>query len=104
MTRHLPLDDLLVYTGYDQAVTPTARQTDPSIAFCYLGENTRDVPSPLSTLAEVLGVHRRTTGRWAVTGISLYQAEKACDVLGIHPCEVWGDAWIEAVLGKSVHA
>jgi hypothetical protein len=34
-----------------------------------------------------------TFGSWTKYGIDPYRADKICCELGVHPYEVWGDAW-----------
>lgn len=90
----LPLLPLLKHTGLDQAVVLFHRNDTNS----YRGEYLQERPAPQTLLAELVGQNRRTVNRWAVDGIPLPAAEDACDLLGVHPCNVWGDVWIEAVL------
>lgn len=49
-----------------------------------------------SALAAWIGVSRRAVVRWQLEGIPLPAAEDACEVLGLHPSEVWGDEWLYA--------
>ena len=90
----LPLEPFLAITGLELAVT-TWNQATGNL---YRGESSYAVASPVTTASQFLGVSRRTVCRWSVAGIPLRAAEDACDVLGFHPCEVWGDAWIDACL------
>lgn len=91
---HLPLEPLLARSGVASAVS-----------FAELGhawdlgaaEGTQEVPSPMTTLSELTGFSTRALHRWARSGVPLRSAEDACDALGLHPAEVWGDGWIEAV-------
>ena len=48
-------------------------------------------------IASVLGVTRRTIVRWKIIGLDCWTADKAAVRLGLHPCEVWGDAWWDPV-------
>ncbi len=61
-----------------------------------------EVLAPQTVLAEKLGVTRRSVCRWAHDGIPLTWAEDAAHLLGVHPCEVWGDDWIAAALGEDI--
>lgn len=55
--------------------------------------------APTAALAEACGVARHSAQRWISRGrVPFYSAERVCDFLRVHPCEVWGDEWIEAVL------
>ncbi len=94
----LPLDALLRCSGIDRAVTTTVQ---PGSTKFYRGEGSRVQFSPLTTASQLLGVSLRTVNRWSVAGIPLRAAEDACDVLSLHPCEVWGDEWIDACLGSA---
>lgn len=49
-----------------------------------------------SDVARVVGVSRRTVARWQRCGVPLDATESACDALGLHPCEVWGDEYLYA--------
>ncbi len=94
----LPLEPLMVLAGADRAVT-TWSQSGDSPSF-YRGQEgaSYSQSSPLTTLAELIGASRRTVCRWMSAGIPLRAAEDACDALSLHPCEVWGDEWIDACL------
>lgn len=50
----------------------------------------------ISGLAESIGVSRRNVIRWKHSGVPVNAAESACDALGLHPCEVWGDEYLYA--------
>lgn len=44
----------------------------------------------------ILGVSRRTVERWLVGGVDWNRADRiAVKVFGVHPIDVWGDAWVE---------
>lgn len=50
-------------------------------------------------LAERVGVSPRTIQRDAVRGLTLTQAERYADRLGVHPWEVWPE-WVELVVAE----
>lgn len=88
---HLPLEPLLRRSGLATALT-TTRGTGwaPTAEYQHM--------APLKLLAELVGRSQRQMSRWRAEGVPLPAAEDACDRLGLHPCEVWGDAWIAAAL------
>jgi hypothetical protein len=49
------------------------------------------------SLADRLGVNPRIVSRARKNGVTLTYAEDWADVLGVHPVEVWGDAYLLAV-------
>jgi hypothetical protein len=51
--------------------------------------------------SEVLGVSSKTVQRWQKKEqrIGLRTAERICERLGFHPFEIWGDEWINLILG-----
>lgn len=86
----LPYEPLLRLSGCEYAVVPTSIPTADTVVW---------VPASQTVLAELIGVHRQTVSKWSVSGVvPYYAAERACDALHIHPCEVWGDEWIDAVV------
>ena len=89
---HLELAPLLTRSGCDHATVSTA------VSSGTYHEGVVHQAAPQTVLAELLGVSRRAVSRWAMSGVPLRSAEDACDRLGIHPCEVWGDDWIDAAL------
>lgn len=88
----LPFGPLVRLSRVEEAVT--------TFAFGYNPETECDLPCPARAFSEATGFSRRAYARWQVEGIPLSSAEQACDRLGLHPCEVWGDEWIVAVLGE----
>lgn len=52
--------------------------------------------------ATAFGVTHGTIQRWRANGMTLVAADNACDHIGIHPCGVWGDTWIELALARTV--
>lgn len=58
--------------------------------------------APPRELAALFGVQTHHVYRWRADGLTLHAAEDACDRLGVHPCEVWGDDWIKAALDGTV--
>jgi hypothetical protein len=46
--------------------------------------------------AVALGVRRTTTFPWDRTGVPLYMADRMAVRLGVHPTEIWGDAFYQA--------
>ncbi len=44
-------------------------------------------------LAAWLGIGPRQVDRWRTQGVPINSAEKACDTLGVHPTELWGDEY-----------
>ena len=49
------------------------------------------------TLAQRLGVTRRTVQRDALAGLSVEKAERYADALGVMPCDLWPD-WYDRLL------
>lgn len=89
----LPLAELWGAYGLDHAIT------SQTVANQYGQFGLSDArPAGVTVLAELAGVSKRQVQRWRHDGIPLSIAEDICDTLGLHPCEVWGDTWIEAVL------
>lgn len=91
----LPLKELMVSSGLDRVSSPAQHLRDgrwDKSQWTYLHA------APMQALAEHAGRDRRTCHRWAKEGLPLSIAEDLCDILGLHPVEVWGDAWIMAVL------
>lgn len=87
---HLELAALLRMSGLDHATVACKSAWHNDCSY--------EVDAPQTILAEVLGTSLRTVGRWASGGIPLSAAEDAAHVLGLHPCEIWGNDWIEAAL------
>lgn len=52
---------------------------------------------PITGLARMLNMHRRTIHRYALKGLSLDQADHAACSLNLHPANVWGREWQDAV-------
>lgn len=50
-------------------------------------------PATLGTLAQRIGVSRRTLHRWANHGIPTDQADRAAIAIGSHPACIWPDHW-----------
>lgn len=93
----LPLAPLLAASGADRA-TVTVKVC---VARDWTGEDrtgTCELAAPITILAELVDRTRCTVLRWQREGIPLLAAEEICDFLGFHPCEVWHDAYLEAVL------
>lgn len=85
----LDLARLLRRSGLDEAVSirPTSN-----------AEYSYEVLAPNTIMAELVGRPRDVICRWQREGgIPLRAAEDCCDALGLHPVEVWGDDWIDAV-------
>lgn len=97
---HLTLNRLLEVSGVGLA---TASQATVGTRL-HRGTTWGQHAAPHATLAELVGVSRRSVWRWSLEGIPLVSAEHACDALGLHPCQVWGDEWIDAVLGGCVES
>ena len=55
----------------------------------------------VETLADRIGVSRRTVHRWAVHGIPAEQADRAAIALGSHPACLWPEHWNQAYLEPS---
>lgn len=54
-------------------------------------------PYPQEALAETVGVSRRTICRWVAAGrLRRCWADPVADGLGVHPYELWGDAYYDA--------
>jgi hypothetical protein len=51
------------------------------------------VDGNVSHLVTFLGVHRWTVQRARVSGLDVFTADRWACTLGLHPVEVWGDAW-----------
>lgn len=55
------------------------------------------VRAPGSTarqIAEGAGFTKRSAVRWATAGLTDIVADRVATSLGLHPAEVWGDAWL----------
>jgi len=50
-----------------------------------------------TAIARRLGVDRRTIYRWRDCGIPLHSADRAAMALGLHPLELFGDAFHDGV-------
>lgn len=75
----LPLDPLLVASG--------AVHTERQRTF---------EPAPMTALAAIVGLDRRTLHRWAREGVPLYSADAVAAACGLHPHDVWGPEWFAA--------
>lgn len=53
-------------------------------------------PMPWLALAYTVGVTRHTVTLWKKRRLSIFQADAAAAAVGLHPAEVWGDAWLDA--------
>lgn len=73
MLQRLPFEPLLTRVG----VSSTASSTTSS-------------PGPF---LDRIGVTRSSWTRWRASGIPWYWADRAAAAYGLHPCEVWGEAW-----------
>ena len=49
--------------------------------------------STIDTLAQQIGVSRRTVHRWISDGIPADQADRAAIAIGTHPACLWPDHW-----------
>lgn len=47
----------------------------------------------IETLAQQIGVSRRTVHRWIIHGIPADQADRAAIAIGTHPACLWPDHW-----------
>src|SRR4051812_36183159 len=88
----LPFGPLIRLSRVEEAVTERV--------FLFNSDVDATQPCPALAFSEATGCSRRAYHRWQTEGIPLSSAEQACDRLGLHPCEVWGDEWIVAVLGE----
>lgn len=86
----LPMAPLLAYSGIDRATVAVR----PFGHTNKRGFDWIDIPSVDAIFGELVGVKGRCVGEWRRLGIPIKAAEDACNVLGFHPCEVWGDDWI----------
>lgn len=91
----LPFADLMRASGCSSATV--SGPTRPTRDFMGV-DRTRDFDqgAPVTLLAELIGVSRRTLHVWKRQDVPLSAAENACDALGLHPCEVWADAYLDA--------
>lgn len=81
----LPVDPLVRAAGAHLSI---ASQDHPA------GCTVLQLPNPVGALALQLGTRPRTVHRWkAEGGIPFYVADRAALALGMHPGEVWGQAW-----------
>ncbi len=53
--------------------------------------------STIETLAQRIGVSRRTVHRWVIDGIPADQADRAAIAIGSHPACLWPDRWYTLV-------
>lgn len=93
----LPLEPLMRMSGAATACSPFRNrrylnQGDQVSRIEYMALT----PSPKQTLAELIGVGVWTIDRWGRRGIPLLKADAAAVACGLHPVEVWGDAFHEA--------
>lgn len=104
----LSLEPLLRATGCDRAIVTYDTRGGgwcPQGRLGYVA--TASCPAPQVALAERIGVSLRSVSRWAVDGIPIQAAEDAAFAFGLHPVNVWEDAWIFAAgcpLAKTVAA
>ena len=54
---------------------------------------TRASAPTVETLANWIGVSRRTVHRWAIEGVPAEQADRAAIAVGSHPAYLWPDHW-----------
>jgi hypothetical protein len=60
-------------------------------------------PNPISELAHRCGVRARTVHRWRTNDLEMYVADRAAISCGLHPADVWGQAWWDACALASEH-
>ena len=58
-------------------------------------EDYRKVEFCVAAMAEQLATDRRMIYRWQETGVPWPTADRLAVLIGLHPSEVWGDAWWE---------
>lgn len=63
-------------------------------------EGTESTNLSAEVIAGLLNVSRRQVDRWKVEGLTVRSAERACESLGIHPVELWGDDYYADLLVK----
>lgn len=85
---NLPLAPLMALAGFDHATVQVPCRNG-GYSERWAGQ---------TFLAELTFWSKTAVRGWVTRGLSVETAEDVCDRLGIHPCEVWGDLWIEAVL------
>lgn len=71
-------------------MTREVPERHPGLTVAALLEYTED----LGTLAELLGRSRRTLHRYALTGLTIDQADTFARVIGAHPAQLW-PAWLD---------
>ena len=55
----------------------------------------------MSRLAAALGRHLRVLKRWKVGGVPIFSADDAAVMLGMHPCDIWGREWHDALADEA---
>lgn len=84
----LPLAPLLKAAGVE-GLQVIPRRSRPG----GIGGDRQLIESPITRLADMIGVSRRNVHRWQRDGVPEAAADRAALAIGLHPCEVWGDAW-----------
>lgn len=68
-----------------------SRPASPRLPFGPLATEAR--AETIGSLAQQLGVSRRTVHRWIVDGIPADQADRAAIAIGTHPANLWPNHW-----------
>jgi hypothetical protein len=91
----LPLEPLMRLSGAYASLREVATTQ-------FASERGRTIThNPVTALAALCGVERRTIHRWQHDGIPLYHADEAAVACGHHPALVWGEDWHRAGLEAS---
>lgn len=48
---------------------------------------------PTAVISELTGIGRRRLTRWQSAGVPEEEADRIACSLGLHPADIWGDAW-----------